>query len=154
MELRLNRLRFLFGLLLSSYFLLGIGSHFLLRREIFPVFSWFLFSRTPNKTTQFTIVIFEHNGQILEPPVLFNEAPDSIARSGDIDANTVINSLGISYIQNNQEEVSEKRNLIEDVYLKGSVEYGLVKQTYDPILKYKFNQTEQEILVKFSSGED
>lgn len=151
MKPKLNRLKLWFGLLLSSYFLIGIGSHFLLHREVFPIFSWFLFSRTPNQVTRFTIIIFKHNDNILDPPVLFNEAPQSIASSRDINANITINNFGFAYVQNHRERIDEKQKLVEDAYLNGEVEYGLVRETYDPYEKYKFGLVEREVLAIFLS---
>ena len=134
-------------------FLIGIGSQLLIKREIFPIFSWFLFSRTPNQETHFKIVIYKHNNQTLNPPISFHQAPQSIAQSGVISATFVIDKLGNSYLQGKQEDIKKQRQILENNYLNGNVEYELIRESFDPIKKWKYNQVEQEILVRFNSGE-
>ena len=148
----LLRLRKIFTLLFVGYFFIGISSHLFLKKEIFPLFSWFLFSKTPNQITSFTIILYKHNGQILEPPIFFHQAPKTMADSGAIAANSVINQLGRKYRQGNQSQVRNQRKLLEENYLKGEIEYGLIQETYEPIERWKNGKVNQKLLVKFKSG--
>lgn len=153
MTVSLQRLRTLMGGLLVSYFLIGMGSEFVLGKEIFPIFSWFLFSETPNQIVNFKIVLYSHNDKTLQPPVPFHQAPASMANAGDINANVVINDLGSSFLQGKSAQINEHRKILENNYMKGQVEYGLIKETYNPIQKWNSDQGDQEVLAKFEHGD-
>ena len=149
----LKKLKSFLEIVLISYFLMGIGMQLSFGRELFPIFSWFLFSRTPNRAVNFTIIIYTHNGRELTPPISFHKAPKSIADSESINANSVIKKLGNSVLQGSESQIIKNRKILERNYMYGNIEYALIKETYDPIQKWKYNEADQEVLSRFESGE-
>ena len=68
-------------LFLAIYFVIGLGTLLLPAREIFPFYNWFLFALVPQNTaTHYELILYEVNGQSLDPPRRFQEA-DGLVRS-------------------------------------------------------------------------
>lgn len=121
--------------------------------EVFPIFSWFLFSQVPpEKVTVYNIIIHKHNEQIFNPGIPFEEADQSMARSNkNAVVQTLINKMGNSYRRNQQEEFTKFRQVFEKNHLKGQIEYELVKEKYSLLERFKTGESEQTSLGFFSN---
>ncbi|PZD74015.1 hypothetical protein C1752_01762 [Acaryochloris thomasi RCC1774] len=98
------------------------------------------------------MIVYEHNGKGIHPPVTFNKAPDSIAPSRDINAVVVIQKMGKSYLKDDSAGFERFQNLFEKNYLKGEVKYELISETYNPVDKYKSGESKVRHLDYFVSG--
>lgn len=157
---QLSRLRGSLFLVLFLYLFLGLflGITYNLgkrprRQEIFPVFSWFLFSKVPKENiTVYNIIIHKHNEQIFNPGIPFEEADKSIVTSNkNAVVQTLINQMGNSYRRNQQEEFTKFRQVFEKNHLKGQVEYELVQERYSLLERFKTGKIKQTSLDFFSN---
>ncbi len=144
--------RDLIMILLASYFLCGLtlglrGFFFkepgrVSNQEIFPVFSWFLFSKTPNTVQRFTVLVSEYDGNKFDPPVYWREAARSVkpVSGADIHAVRVLcKRMNEVYMSNDQEKFNELRIEFENIYLSDSVvKYQIVEESYNPLERWKF----------------
>lgn len=139
--------------LILIYFSVGMASFLTAKKEIFPFFSWSLFSVVPNPSPHYEIIIHQHNGKKLASPKSLYEAPSSIVNRSSAGAKFVIRDLGKAYLEDNKEEVIRLRTLLEKNFLKGNIKYELVSQVYDPIKRWKNGETQTNSLGFFITGE-
>lgn len=140
---------------LIVYFVAGIASQKLIPGvdEVFPFFGWSLFSSVPNEGQRFTILIEEHDGQAIDPPVVFLNAPDSIVRGNRYVGRKVINKLGRAKKRGRGRKVQKYRQLLESNYLQGDVRYELVYERYDPLEKWETGESrELTSMGRFETG--
>lgn len=115
------------------YFFIGKLTDYMRIGEIFPIYSWQLFSFVPQKSiTEFAI-------QIQETSALF-QAP-SVA------AHTLIQKLGKAQTRNNSIKVEQFRKEFEEYYLKQPVKYDLILITFNPLERWR-NGTYQKTYLK------
>ena len=63
-------------MLLTGYFVAGMWLAYTRRNEVFPVFSWFLFTRVPTAKMRYKVMVYESDGRVLQDPVFFERAGD------------------------------------------------------------------------------
>ena len=152
----LRQLRSRLILILVVYFFTGTVSQKLIPGvdEVFPFFGWSLFSRTPNEGRRYTILIEEHNGQKIDPPVVFLQAPDSIVTGNRYIGRKVIGRLGRATKRDHKKQVKRYRKVLESNYLQGQVRYELIFERYDPIEKWETGESIEFVsLAHFATGE-
>ena len=140
---------------LIIYFAAGIASQKLIPGvdEILPFFGWSLFSSVPNEGQRFTILIEEHDGRAIVPPVVFLNAPDSIVTGNRYVGRKVINRLGRARKRGRGRKVQKYRQLLESNYLQGDVRYELVYERYDPLEKWETGESrERTSMGRFETG--
>jgi hypothetical protein len=130
---------------LIGYFAAGIASQKLIPGvdEIFPFFGWSLFSSVPNEGQRYTILIEEHDGQAIEPPVGFLNAPDNVVIGNRNIGRKVINKLGRARKRHRGRKVKKYRQLLESNFLQGDVRYELVYERYDPLEKWETGKSRE-----------
>jgi len=152
----LRRLRWQLACLILVYFFAGAASQKLVPGvdEIIPFFGWSLFSKVPNEESRYTLLVHRHEAEILEPPVSFLHAPDTIVTGNRYVGRKVIQRLGRAVERGETARVGDLRRLVEESYLSGRVRYELVFERYDPVRKWKTGANfEQRSLGQFTSGE-
>lgn len=139
--LNLRRLQKMLSIFVFMYLVVGIAT--VKVGEIFPVFSWSLFSQIPSKNQrQFDIFIHGNNEKSINPPIQFNQAPDfTVKNQKNTAAVNLIQQLGIAYTTNNEEEFIQLQTLFEKNYLMDKVKYELISETYHPIKKLKTGES-------------
>ena len=142
-SISLRQIRSRLVLVLIVYFIAGTASQRLVPGvdEIFPFFGWSLFSNVPNESSRYTILIEEHNGQAIDPPVVFLKAPEAIVTGNRNIGRKVINKLGRAKTRDRKGKVKRYRRLLESNYLQGRVRYELVYERYDPLEKWKTGES-------------
>jgi hypothetical protein len=138
------------------YFFAGAASQKLIPGvdEIIPFFGWSLFSKVPNVEVRYTLLIHRHRKQVLDPPVSFLHAPDTIVFGNRYVGRKVIQRLGKAVDRGQADRVRELRRLLEESYLNGRVRYELVFERYDPMRKWRTGANlEERSLGQFTSGE-
>jgi hypothetical protein len=124
------------------------------RQEVFPVFRWDLFAKTPNPTrVDSSIRLLELDGKSLSPPLYFEEAgivsggPATQARSG-------MDRLARA-VKNDEQQLEFIRARFEREYLGEyrSGRYEIVQRTYD-ILERRVCDCyiEEEVIAEFELG--
>ena len=122
--------------------------------EIFPLFGWSLFSRIPNYATRYTIIIDEHDGVALDPPLSFHQAPSSIVTGNRYIARKLLQSLGRAHDEGDTDRVQCLRHLLEENYLQGAVRYELIFEGFAPLEKWKTGKNrERRSLVSLEKGD-
>ena len=141
-----RRIKILIISILIAYSIVGIILQLFVsgRNEIFPVFSWALFSRVPNKIIEYNIVITSVDGQPLHTVLTYNKASEWFTKSNSINAYYVIQTLGRAVYSGDANQVKEVRKYFEPLYLGdvNTVEYELIKLTIDPLKLKKYGLVE------------
>lgn len=138
-------------LLLLFYAAGGFLTHTqFLGREIFPLFSWSLYSGAPRVESQYTARLLEVDGRPLTPPVDlmatpgFHRGPDYWRDAG------VLDGFGAALEARDRERVAAFRCLVESNILLGDgIRYEIVKRTYDPLARRTTGAFEESILGTF-----
>jgi hypothetical protein len=152
----LRRLRRRLAFLVLVYFFAGAASQKLIPgvSEIIPLYGWSLFSKVPNEDSRYALLVHRHEEQILDPPVSFPHAPDTIVTGNRYVGRKVIQRLGRAVERHKAGEVEDLRRLLEQSYLSGRVRYELIFERYNPIQKWKTGANlEERSLGQFTSGE-
>jgi hypothetical protein len=104
-------------------------------KEMYPVFSWSLFSIIPNPTTELTIRVRELDGIQYDPPLTFQDLSFLFAKVGGSPTQytLIIARLRHAIENNSQEGIDRERVHLEALFGEGSFQYDLVKITYDPL---------------------
>ncbi|MEM8861795.1 MAG: hypothetical protein AAGD96_26025 [Chloroflexota bacterium] len=131
------------------YFVIGNFSWGVFRHEIYPIFSWELFSLVPNLEVDYGLQIISMNESSLEKPTYFQELPNDFKDAESIIAFFVIQDLGKAIDANDQEAIIDLRDQIETTFFssKNNVEYAVVKRSYHPVDRWKTGKFEEEILM-------
>lgn len=105
-------------------------------REIFPVFSWALYSEAPAVEVQYAARLLEIDGRVLSPPVellttrAFHAGPDYW-----LDAGTVA-AFGRALDEGDTARAGPLRDLVEGNVLPGrKTRYEMVRRVYDPLAR-------------------
>jgi len=152
----LRRLRRRLAFLVLVYFFAGAASQKLIPGvdEIIPFYGWSLFSKVPNVDSRYVLLIHRHKRRLLEPPVSFLHAPDTIVTGNRYVGRKVIQRLGRAVERGETAKAADLRRLLERNYLNGRVRYELIYERYDPIQKWRSGANlEARSLGRFTSGE-
>ncbi|MEM9773443.1 MAG: hypothetical protein AAF902_02605 [Chloroflexota bacterium] len=128
------------------YFIVGNFTWGVYRLEIFPVFSWELFSLVPNLEVDYGLKVNAINNEALETPAYFQDLSNDFSEAKSITAFFVIQDLGEAIEADDNESVQKLRHQIETTYLseKNQVEYIIVKRSYYPIKRWRTGAFEME----------
>lgn len=124
--------------------------------ELFPFFNWSLFTNVPNEKHDFGLRLLSVDGEMLNPPLYFEEADVWFAESHSIVAYKTIQGFGNDIRKNNEMSVAETRPFIESFYLEGkAVEYEVVRRTYHPVERFRSGSfVDETALTQFPSGDE
>lgn len=151
----LRKLQKRLALIVIVYFFAGSASQKLMPfdiDEVFPFFGWSLFTKVPNEEVTYTLRIDEHDG-VAQPGISFLRAPGNMVVGDRYIARKVIQHLGKATFRGETEEVLRQRQLLEDTWLRGQVRYRLVREVYDPLLKWRTGENREEsVLATFESS--
>lgn len=141
---------------ISLYFLFGMLTALLGAKEIFPFFSWSLFSFIPNENREYAIIVYEYDGIIVSPPQLFQqlfqEAKGIIRQSDSIIAHNLIQDFGNAYEGNEIRKAEKIRKLFNANFIKTPAQYSLIRIIYNPIERWKTGKYEFIKIREFMVG--
>jgi hypothetical protein len=80
---------------LAGYFAHGLLTLLLPRREIFPMYSWFLFALIPGRESRYALRLQEVGGQKLAEPVLYQDAESLVADPHTVTVREVVQQFGL-----------------------------------------------------------
>lgn len=114
--------------------------------EIFPFYSWELFSYVPNLATDFGLKINAIDNQYIDEPVYFQDAVDLLEDTESIIAFNIIQTLGYAIENNDQPLIDETRKDLESIYFEdfNQVEYEIKKRTYYAAERWRTGTFESE----------
>ena len=79
---------------LAFYFIVGLGTLLLPTREIFPFYSWFLFALVPQGEPHYELILYEVNGQSLDPPRRYQEAESLVSSPHSVTVYKLTQQIG------------------------------------------------------------
>ena len=123
-------------------------------KEIFPIFSWSLFSVIPTSPHEdIGVLVTEIDGNPLNPYADFMTAKNLFSQAGSIEAYYVIQRLGKAVLAQDDQTENSSRRLLEGQYVDGfksNLKYRIVKRRYDPIERWKNGSFQFEPLKEYS----
>ena len=135
-----RRLQQAIAALLVLYAALGVLTWRGIMPEVFPVYSWDLFSTIPSPVERdLGLRITSVGGQPLNPPVYVQQLSTVFPRAATIDAFVTIQSLGAAARDHNDTEVEKLRGYLEPTFLggAGAVEYEVIERRFDPLRRWQ-----------------
>ncbi|MEK7627917.1 MAG: hypothetical protein AAB421_00655 [Patescibacteria group bacterium] len=138
---------------LAMYFVLGFMTSFAQKGEVYPFFSWSLFSYTPNKGEAFTMEITAVGGKVQNPPIAFNETRplfEKISQS-PTQYTPIIRDLGIALAHNKTSAIDLLSKKLSLLFPSGRFSYDILRIEYDPVEYWRSKTyTTHEVLGTFS----
>lgn len=134
---------FLVVMFVMAYVTLGFPPTY----ELFPFYSWSMFSEVPNDKVSFLVYVEGVNGEDFKEPILFQKAGKYVRGTGDINVQKFIQNFGKAVFEKDSEAVGKLRPLFEKKYLKGRVKYSVVREVMDPLKRWHGEKPDQEEIV-------
>lgn len=140
--------------LLLFYFCGGLATLAVPGREVFPIYSWFLFALVPQNEARFEILIVETKDGVLEEPLPWNRAHGEVFQPDSISVYHLIQALGRAVSERDEMEEARLRGAIEMYVLRKPMRYRLVSSLYHPIKRWRSGKIDlQEVLEEFVTEE-
>ena len=142
--------------LLLVYCIIAVAASPPNRTELFPFFSWSLFSRASSTRSDVALLIRSVDGEPLSEPRLFYEMADQFAaaRTGDSRLSKLLDQLAYFVRRSDRSNIARLRAVVEGNFLRDamSVDYDLVRIEYNPIDRYRSGELKRvAILGSFST---
>ena len=122
-----------------GYAVLAVGSKSYLKSvddpsiEVFPFFTWSLFSRAPSRQSEFAIEVVALDGQQYDPPVDIMKLAEPLALFGE---DSILIHKSTQALA--KAKTDERRLAFERSYLSGhNVSYRLVRYNFDAMDRWK-----------------
>lgn len=135
------KLKIFIVLIVIAYVTIGVSLEFSIMnsKEIFPIFSWSLYSKIPNTVEIFSLKITQLNGKKLNTPLFFEDSHSLFHDANSVQAYQTIQDLGWSINRGDIDRGNEIRRYLEEIYLGGykNIKYELVKRSFNPLNRLK-----------------
>jgi hypothetical protein len=152
-----RRLQKFIVVVLLVYVSIGYGFHALKLRELFPMFSWELFSFVPARNrVDFGMLITRVNGEELPEPVYFEEAESFLSEAHTIQAYGSIQLFAVAIVKNDEAETERIRSYFESLFFDeiDSISYQIVRRRVDLLSLWETGEYDEEtLLAAFEKGE-
>lgn len=102
--------------------------------EVFPFFSWSLFSEVPDAVeVDYSVRFISVNGVTLDEPVFFEESKAFLRTASAPQAYQVIQQLGRAHDKNQDRRAAESQDLLDSQWLASltSADYEVVRREFD-----------------------
>jgi hypothetical protein len=137
---RYNRLKIFAAVLLFGYAAAAVVIKAAIRheREIFPLFSWSLYSTVPREAVDYGMRILEVDGRRLNPPLLVEEVRPRFPHANQRQLLMAVQSLGRALDGGNTEAVRAYRRLVERHHLRGRgvIRYEIVYRRFNTLARW------------------
>lgn len=133
----------------ATALVLGLGYH---HREVFPLFSWSLFTHVPSVRTDAGVQILQLGDRAFDPPLELLEARGLFPRASSIQAYYTVQKLAGASMARDGAEIERLRRLFESEYLGARdrhLRYRLILRRFDPIDRWRGGGYESRPLVEF-----
>lgn len=123
------------------YFLVGMSARIFVlpKEEIFPIFSWSLFSYVPSVVYNYDVQILRYKNLEMKPPILYHEAEKIVPKAQEISAYIVIQAWGKALAKKDYEQAKKQQAIFERIYLLPKTKYQVVLIKYNPITRWQNN---------------
>lgn len=151
-----RQINWLIAATVTVYVLMGYGTQMLGYGELFPFFSWDLFSTIPQaERSDYGLQIVAVNNTPLVEPLYYENAAQWFAQPNSIEAYVLIQSLGNALVSSDPGSTRTVRKQLESIYMGKVVnaEYRIVRRKFDirqRWLEHRF--LSEENLATFSVG--
>lgn len=126
-------------------------------KEIFPFFSWNMFNKVPPYVSEaYDILIHKAGTETFSPPKSASEVKNIYRPNAGGTAlyRSIIGKLALSLKDNNVEEASRRRAMLESKFLLHPVEYEVVHIRFNTIERFKTGRIlEMQSLGRFTSAQ-
>lgn len=142
---------------IAAYFTVGIGAHLTAKstEDLYPFFSWFLFSRVPPRIqSEFEIRILEINDKNINPPVRLREDSEVFKSGGtsEKELHDISERLGRAALSKNEEDIALARRELESKLVK-SISYEVSHIDFDILDRWQNGKVISErSLARFSNA--
>lgn len=150
-----NYQKFVF-ITLALYLLIGYGFKLTLDRELFPIFSWSLFTNVPNRINDYGIRIVAIDGQPLDTPFYYEDGKGTFTAYDSAQAYFNFRDLGRALETGDTENATEIRGYMEALYLEeaGQVSYEVVARSWDAIDRWNGGAyLSEEVIATYETGQ-
>lgn len=138
---RLRQQQRLAAVFLTACVVVGLLGALTKRREVFPLYSWFLFSLVPTRTVAYDALVREAGGRTYEPPVSYRRAGEIFRNPHSIVTYRAVQDLGRAVEHGQGSDVGRLRRAFEGRFTAWPVRYDLVKVASDnPLEHWKTGQ--------------
>lgn len=129
----------------ASFFVLYAGLGVLLQtniwsaNEIFPIYSWALFSKIPNERDDYALRILVVGKERVDPPLHFQAAGEWFPKADSISAYYSVQKLGRAISREDAGRIEDMRRFFEPLYFgdAGHVRYEVVKRSFNPLDRWE-----------------
>jgi hypothetical protein len=145
-----RRLQKLIIIVLLGYAVIGYSFHILKLRELYPIFSWELFSVVPaQERIDFGLLITSVNGEQLPEPVYFEDADFLFGKAHTVDAYGSIQVFAAAIIRDDDAETEEIRTYFESIFLDEaeSMSYQIIRRKADLLALWQTGQYDEETVI-------
>ena len=135
-----RRLQQFIACMMIFYMVTGFTTWFLWRIEMFPIYSWDLFSYVPTgERYDYGVRLLAVGDEILSPSIYYEAADEWFADAGSIVAYQRIQRLGTAVHNKNETAVAEAQRVFESAHLVGvgEVQYEIVYRHYDMLTRWR-----------------
>jgi hypothetical protein len=151
-----RRTRWLVAAIWVVYPLIGVATQWaparwFPHRELYPFYSWSLFALVPNMEHRYTARIYEANGEIMEPPTLFEEARRNVRQPHSAAVLQLFTRLARAHEAGQEAEVERLLRLVDD-HIPRPARFELVRLTYQPVERWR-NGTQEETPIRMFTRE-
>lgn len=138
---------------LAACVVIGLAGSLTARREIFPLYSWFLFSLVPTRTVAFDLLVRQAGERLYDPPVSYRQAGEVFRTPHSIITYRALQDLGHAVERGDEEGTIRLRRVLEARFTAWPLRYDLVKVSSDnPLEHWKTGRPQRsELLVAFRS---
>jgi hypothetical protein len=138
---------------LAAYFAGGLLTLLHPHQEVFPVYSWFLFSLVPQQQTRYALLLREIRGKILEKPLYYEEADGLVPAPHSVTAYELVQQFGAATQSHDEEQQQRLRRVLESNSLPPRTRYDLMEITFDPLTRWRTGEHRAERLSTFAGGQ-
>ncbi|MEM7802860.1 MAG: hypothetical protein AAF633_26960 [Chloroflexota bacterium] len=134
------------GTFVLIYFLIGNIAWIGWGTEIFPFYSWDLFSFVPNQVADYGLLILSVDGQPVDSPLYFEEAEAYLINPNSIEAQRLIQEMGRALEQNRLADLDRFKGQLESLFFGryDQMTYQIMRRTYFPVKRFNEGIFESE----------
>lgn len=131
------------------YFTVGNGARYWLGREIYPIFSWELFSYVPNELVDYGLRVTQVDHRVLPKAVYFEAAPELFKDAQSIIAYNNIQALGQMIDAHRSDNAEAAHIKVEQQHLQiaHSLRYEIVRRNSIPLIRWKTGSFSSEVVI-------
>lgn len=131
------------------YFIVGNGARYWLGREIYPIFSWELFSYVPNELVDYGLRVTQVDHKVLPKAVYFEAAPSLFSDAQSIIAYNNIQALGQLLDAHQADNAQAARIKVEQqhLHIAHALSYEIIRRSSIPLVRWKTGSFATEVVI-------